>query len=340
MAEQRLTAEQKEAIVRECGDTTHDLLRVSAKYNIHERTLWGWKRKYDGTLESLTNKSSRPLRCYREHTQDEIIIVTKALKENPNCGLLELFSILKRKYNYTRTYSGMMKFLYKNGYTAQVVAPRKKWQRDTPPPADKKVVVKKQELLGYMQMDVRKLPGDCYTGKDKKPFYLFHMIDEATLEKFIYPYDSNTEQNVIDFCKRALHFYGYMFEQIKNESIGDFADYITHRQGRDFKKLCFSLEINPLFVSQSDIPLLRRSHKTEHEKLYPDLRFSNYDELKAIVGNYVERINNIVSTRLKVGKVGTKNLLTPREQKATTMASDLGDELTQRYKDALVRGLI
>lgn len=42
---------------RNCGDIEY----VCRKYHISRTSLWRWNKKYDGSKESLTDKSHRPL---------------------------------------------------------------------------------------------------------------------------------------------------------------------------------------------------------------------------------------------------------------------------------------
>lgn len=41
-------------------------------YKLHRKTIYRWIKKYDGTLESLANKSRRPHRSPRAHKESEI----------------------------------------------------------------------------------------------------------------------------------------------------------------------------------------------------------------------------------------------------------------------------
>ena len=51
----------------------HTVKEASIKFNCNDRTLYRWAKKYDGTLESLQDKSSRPLNPHpSEHTEEEI----------------------------------------------------------------------------------------------------------------------------------------------------------------------------------------------------------------------------------------------------------------------------
>ena len=50
-----------------------DISYVCRKYHISRISLWRWNKKYDGTKESLMDKSHRPLSKHpTEHTEEEM----------------------------------------------------------------------------------------------------------------------------------------------------------------------------------------------------------------------------------------------------------------------------
>lgn len=51
-------------------------------YQLHRKTIYRWRERYDGTLESLVNKSRRPHRSPRAHTQEEIKLIKNYKNKN------------------------------------------------------------------------------------------------------------------------------------------------------------------------------------------------------------------------------------------------------------------
>ena len=72
---------------------------VCRKYHISRTSLWRWNKKYDGTAESLMDKSHRPLsRHPNAHTDDEIISKIKDLiRRGPHITLCEFMDKTKEK---------------------------------------------------------------------------------------------------------------------------------------------------------------------------------------------------------------------------------------------------
>ena len=46
------------------------------------------------------------------------------------------------------------------------------------------------------QLDVKVVPTACYSGKDGEKFYQYTMIDEASRERFIYPYKEQSGYSI------------------------------------------------------------------------------------------------------------------------------------------------
>ena len=72
MKNMRYTARQKRIALKMWLEDKVDIMRVSKKFKCTERTLWRWKQLFDGTIESLENKSTRPHTPHpNAHTQEK-----------------------------------------------------------------------------------------------------------------------------------------------------------------------------------------------------------------------------------------------------------------------------
>ena len=53
-------------------------------------------------------------------------------------------------------------------------------------------------------MDVKLVPKECSSGTNGENFYQYTVIDEASRERFIYPYKEQSTYSTIDFLKSIL----------------------------------------------------------------------------------------------------------------------------------------
>lgn len=88
---------------------------ATLKYDCTERTIFRWKKKFDGTLHSLENDYSRKGMSHpTAHTEEEIENIKEVMKRNPYITHKELYEILKRDYGYSRHPGGLYNYLRRN----------------------------------------------------------------------------------------------------------------------------------------------------------------------------------------------------------------------------------
>lgn len=82
--------------------------------------------RFDGTKESLKDKSHRPHTKHpNSHTDEEIKNILNILHRNPNISLDELYGKLLRQKNYTRNYASLYRMLVKLGYRKTIKTNKK-----------------------------------------------------------------------------------------------------------------------------------------------------------------------------------------------------------------------
>ena len=177
---------------------------ICRKYHCSKASLMRWNKRYDGTIESLMDKSHKPLTKHpNSHTDEEITKIKNLIIRNPHIGLNELYTKLRVEIAYSRNYASLYKILKKIGFYKDKSSKTKKY---TPKPYQTP-----QYLGEKWQLDVKYVPRACYTSSvpyDDK-YYQYTVIDEASRERFIYPYKEQSSYSTIDFVKRAIAYFGY-----------------------------------------------------------------------------------------------------------------------------------
>ncbi len=84
----------------------YGVTKAAEKFNVNRRTIYRWRKRYDGILESLKDKSHRPKHHPNEHTAEEIKMIKNYKMNNKDTGLVVLWVKLKRA-GYTRTVQGL-----------------------------------------------------------------------------------------------------------------------------------------------------------------------------------------------------------------------------------------
>lgn len=71
---------------------------ISRRYNVSKVSLMRWNKRFDGTKESLIDRSHKPKTKHpKSHTNDEITWIKNCIRRNPNASLIKIFySYLKK----------------------------------------------------------------------------------------------------------------------------------------------------------------------------------------------------------------------------------------------------
>ena len=76
---------------------------VCRRYKISKSSLLRWNKKYDGTKESLRDKSHRPLSQHpNAHTEQELKWIRDLHRRNPHISVCELYGKLRTQKGYRR----------------------------------------------------------------------------------------------------------------------------------------------------------------------------------------------------------------------------------------------
>lgn len=159
------------------------VIKFSFKYGVtnaarnfgeNRRTIYRWIKRYDGTLESLKDKSHRPKHHPNEHTEEENKLIKQYKANNKDTGIVVLWVKLRRA-GYKRTIQGLYHAMQRLGIYSKI--PSKK---------------KKKESIEYfvatypgerIQIDVKYVPRNCMSKElqeREEKFYQYTAIDEYT----------------------------------------------------------------------------------------------------------------------------------------------------------------
>lgn len=280
---------------------------VCRKYHISRSSLYRWNKRYDGTDESLVDKSHRPLSKHpNAHTDEEISWISNLVRRNPKITLCELWYKLKVNKGYSRHIGSLYRVLCKLGMTKNVSIS-----------GTSKYIPKHYETptnIGVKwQIDVKYVPKVCKSvdiPKDKN-FYQYTCIDEATRERFLFWYEEHTPMNTVDFIKRCITYYGYKPIEIQTDNGTEFTwnqDKVKKLHPMD--ELCineniFHHKIRPRTPRHNG--KVERSHRNDNERFYTYLKFSSLENLREQGNKYLKRSNNI--------PMATLDFMTPLEKR-------------------------
>ena len=88
--------------------------KAAIKYKTNRQYIYRWLNRYDGTLESLKDRSRRPHHHPNEHTKEEIKLIKDMYAKNTSDGLV-VFWVKLMQRGYTRNISSLYRVMSKLG---------------------------------------------------------------------------------------------------------------------------------------------------------------------------------------------------------------------------------
>lgn len=267
-----------------------DIDYVCRKYKISKASLMRWNKRYDGTRESLEDKSHRPHSQHpNAHTEQELKWICDYHRRTPDISICELYGKLREFKGYTRHPGSLYRVFVRLGFRQKHESTKEKSKHlqhyDTP------------SVLGEKwQLDVKYVPKICYSGLEPMKFYQYTIIEEASRKRFIYPYEEQSGDSTVDFVKRAIEFFGYAPKIIQTDNGAEFTNFMRTKRIHHFDHFCNVYKIEHKLI-RPRTPWhngkVERSHRNDQERFYNVMSFYSYEDLKKQMKRYLYRSNNI-----------------------------------------------
>ena len=254
----------------------YGVTKAAIKYNVNRQYIYRWKRRYNGDIQSLANKSHRPHHHPNQHTEAELQKIKNFRRRNPNTGLVVLWVKLRRS-GYTRSITGLYRVLRRQGQMA-VKLPNPKY---IPKPYEK------MRFPGErVQIDVKFVPESCIVGDAAgEKFYQYTAIDEFSRWRYLEAFQEHSTYSSAQFLEHLIKAAPFKILCVQTDN------------GTEFTKRLLPGDNGPsLFetrLEQADIrhKLIRpytprhngkveRSHRKDNEYFYASHKFYSFEDFK------------------------------------------------------------
>ena len=129
----------------------YGVTKAAIRCKTNRQYVYRWKRRYDGSIQSLRDLSKRPRHHPRQHTPAEIKLIIDMRRRNPDAGLV-VFWVKLMQRGYSRSIPGLYRFLKKQSIMAVH-------------PPNPKYVARPYAQMSYpgqsIQIDVKFVPSSC-----------------------------------------------------------------------------------------------------------------------------------------------------------------------------------
>ena len=187
----------------------HGVSNAAKKYKTNRQYIYRWKNRYDGSWDSLRDRSRRPHSHPNQHTPEEIKLIQDMRRRNPHAGLV-VFRVKLTQRGYQRSITGLYRFLKKQGMTAQKL----------PNP---KYVPKPYEQMAYpgqrVQIDVKFVPACCLVNEAKgKKFYQYTAIDEYSRWRYVEAFEEHSTYSSARFLEHLIRRFPMPIECVQTDN--------------------------------------------------------------------------------------------------------------------------
>ena len=271
----------------------HGKSKAARQYGVSLSSVKRWCKRYDGTWQSLCERSHRPHSHPKQHTPEEETAIRAAFsKAYLRYGWDGVYAELREAHGYTRSFGGMYHAATRLGLG---------WGKKRKRPARKArrypELVKPGEKV---QIDVKEVPYHCLKGaakRDGKHLYQWTAIDECTRLRFVYGYEEHTPENSVDFLERLLQAFPFPIRTVQTDNGTEF----TYRFISD-KELCpFEEALAARKIAHKLIPprtpwhngKVERSHREDQKRFYNTHSFFSLADFEKQLAIHNRRSNNL-----------------------------------------------
>ena len=255
----------------------HGVTKAAVRYRTNRQYIYRWMKRYDGTLQSLADRSHRPHSHPNQHTPAEIKLIEDMRRRNPNAGIV-VFWVKLRQRGYTRSISGLYRFLRKRGQMA-VKLPNPKY------------VPKPYEKMTYpgqrVQIDVKYVPASCLVGQAKEDaaenggyYYQYTFLDEYSRFRYLEAFKEHSSYSSAEFIQHCVKRFPYAIECVQTDNGQEFTNRLNPQCSdkktlfeETLEKLCIRHKLIKPYTPRHN-GKVERSHRKDNEYFYPALPVS------------------------------------------------------------------
>ena len=249
--------------------------KAAIRYKVNRQYVYRWRKRYDGTLQSLADKSHRPHHHPNQHTPEELKLISDMRKRNINAGLV-VFWVKLRQRGYSRSVTGLYRVLRKQNKMAVK-------------PPNPKYIPKPYEKMLYpgqrVQIDVKVVPTACIVGDAQgEKFYQYTAIDEYSRFRYLEAFKEQSSYSSAVFVEHLLKKFPFKIECIQTDNGQEFTKAYGNTKNptltlfeNKLKKLGIQHKLIKVYTPRHN-GKVERSHRKDNEYFYATHKFYSFDD--------------------------------------------------------------
>jgi transposase len=279
----------RKRFLKYCKD--HGATQTAIRYKISRKTVYKWLNRFDGTVESLQDRSKRPHNSPKEHTEQERKLCIRMLKKVKWTDKIFAYQMLLSK-GYSRSYAGFIRFSKK----IQANKPKPKVKRKPKP-------YQRAEYPGQkVQIDVKFVPSDCIVDGNK--YYVWVAKDECTRWTYRQMYNEHSTYCAFEFLKELVSKCPFPIKRVQTDNGTEFTNSLLVTKSKH--KTMFEQALVEWGIEYQRIRIatprhngkVERQNRTDGVRFYKYLKMFNLEDGRKQLAIYQEKSNNIIMTCL------------------------------------------
>ena len=267
----------------------YGVTKAAIRYKTNRQYVYRWLKRYDGTIQSLADKSHRPHHHPNEHTAAELKLIADMRKRNMNAGLV-VFWVKLRQRGYTRSVTGLYRLLRRQGQMAVK-------------PPNPKYIPKPYEQMQYpgqkVQIDVKFVPSACIVGDAKgQKFYQYTAIDEYSRFRYLEAFEEHSTYSSAVFLEHLIKAFPFPIKCVQTDNGAEFTKRLLPTERRT--PTLFEARLKQCGIEHHLIRpytprhngKVERSHRKDNEYFYATHSFYSFEDFKKQLAVHNRKYNN------------------------------------------------
>ena len=261
------------------------------KFGVSRATIYRWRKMYDGTLNSLAERSRHPHSHPNQHTTEELKLISDMRRRNLNAGLV-VFWVKLMQRGYKRSIPSLWRVL-KRLSLQPIKLPNPKY------------IAKPYEKMLYpgqrVQVDVKIVPLSCIVPNAdglQERFYQYTAIDEYSRFRFIMAFKEQSTYSSVQFLNALIKAFPFNIECSQTDNGLEFIKSFDDRKKGKFS--LFEARLKELGIRHKLIrPFTPRhngkvecSHRKDNEYFYATHRFYPFEDFSKQLAVHLKRYNS------------------------------------------------
>ena len=266
----------------------HSVTETANRYHISRKTVYKWRKRWDGTRESLENRSRRPKHSPRQQTEAEIKLVKRQAKRYKWRDIILAYQGARER-GYKRSFGCFSK-------TVRKLQEQKAWK------ARKKRTNKPYQRADYpgqkVQVDVKYVPSECVTDGNK--YYQYTAVDECTRWTYRCMYNEHSTYSSVQFLHQLVKACPFQIKRIQTDNGTEWTKQLIANDPKDLTSFELGLKAYGIEYQRIRVATPRhngkveRQHRIDQARFYNDLRMYSLLDGQRQLAEYQRKSNDYI----------------------------------------------